>query len=51
MKQEYMKPALQAVRIQHSQMLCGSPGTHDEPSDKPSYARQDGDWAEDDWEE
>ena len=50
-KKAYMKPAMQAVRIQHTQMVCGSPGSHDEVSDKPSYARggwgDDADWGDD----
>lgn len=54
MKRQYMKPAMQVVKIRQTQMLCGSPGTNDEVSTNPSYARQHGgrddEW-DDDWDE
>lgn len=40
MKRQYMKPAMQLVKIRQTQMLCGSPGTNDEVSTNASYARQ-----------
>ena len=47
-KKIYQQPAMRAVKIQHTQMVCTSdPSTHDEPSDKPGYARSDV-WADDD---
>ena len=50
-KKTYMKPAMQVKKIQQSNIICGSPGTNDEVSDKPSYARggwgDDADWGDD----
>ena len=43
-KKVYQQPAMRVVKIQHSQMLCSSPGTHDEVSTKPSYARGHRGW-------
>ena len=53
-KKTYMKPAMQVKNIQQTHIICASePGSHDEVSDKPSYARggwgDDADW--DDWDE
>ena len=46
-KKAYQQPAMRVVKIQHSQMLCTSPGTHDEVSTKPSYARENRGWFDD----
>ncbi len=32
---------MRLVTIQHSQIVCTSPGSHEEESDKPGYARSD----------
>lgn len=50
MKKEYMKPALKVVKIQHLQMLCGSPDAYDEYSGNPSYARRFDSWFDDEGE-
>lgn len=45
MKKTYQQPIMRVVKIQQHQMLCSSPGTNDEVSNKPSYARRlGGDW-------
>ena len=46
-KKAYMKPAMQVKKIQQTHIICASePGSHEEPSDKPGYAR--GGWDDDD---
>jgi hypothetical protein len=62
MKKNYMKPAMNVVKIQHSQMLCGSGSvtsaesgdtgiTGGGPGSGPARSRSNGgiDW--DDWDE
>ena len=45
-KKTYMKPAMQVKKIQQAHIICASePGSNDEVSDKPSYAR--GGWGDD----
>ena len=51
-KKTYMKPAMQVKKIQKTHIICASdPGSNDEVSDKPGYAR--GGWDDDDadWDE
>ena len=50
-KKAYMQPAMQVNKIQQSNIICGSPGTNDDVSDKPSYSRQDDSWGDDEWDE
>ena len=44
MNKMYIQPSVKVIKIQHSQMICGSPGAHDEYSDKPSYAQERRGW-------
>ena len=45
-KKTYMKPAMQVKKIPQAQIICSSePGSNDEVSDKPGYAR--GGWGDD----
>ena len=49
-KKVYQQPAMRVVKIQHSQMLCGSPNAYNEVSTKSSYSRGFDGW-DDDWDE
>lgn len=46
-KKTYMEPAMQVVKIQHSQMLCSSPGSHNEVGGAGQFARQHDGWFDD----
>ena len=46
-KKEYQQPAMRVVKIQHSQMLCGSPDAYNEVSTNASYARENRGWFDD----
>lgn len=46
-KKVYQQPAMQVVKIQHSQMLCSSPGAHDEVGKSDvQFSRQHDGWFE-----
>lgn len=50
MKRQYMKPAIQLVKIQHQcQILAGSPGAHDEVG-TGQFARRFNDWDDEEME-
>ena len=56
MKKEYMKPQMQAVKIQQQHhILAGSPGAHDQVGGSGQFARRRDGWDEeddeDDWDE
>jgi hypothetical protein len=49
MKIQYEAPTLQIVDVQSlCSLLAGSPESHDEVSDKPSYAKETS-WSDDFW--
>ena len=48
MKKAYQKPSEKEIKVQYThQLLTGSPDTHDEVSEKPSYARENRSWFDD----
>lgn len=51
MKRQYMKPAIQLVKIQHQcQILVGSPDAHDEVGGSGQFARRFNDWDDEEME-
>ena len=41
-KKEYVKPSMKVIKIQHSQMLCSSPGVRSVSNDEDFNWKTDG---------